>query len=208
MRLQKPVGKEEVRLGSADRKQMKKNRERKQCMRKTILYIAMSVDGYIAESDGNVAFLESGVDETTRDSYPDFIENVDTILMGWNTYEQVSQVLSPGQWPYSGIMTYVITHRSVPDEDGIHFIQEDPCTLVKKLRNQPGKNIWICGGASLVQTLLKEELIDEFEITVVPVLLSEGIRLFQEGYDRQNLHLVSARQNGQMAELTWTRRQV
>lgn len=177
-------------------------------MRKTILYIAMSVDGYIAESDGNVAFLESGVDETTRDSYPDFIENVDTILMGWNTYEQVSQVLSPGQWPYSGIMTYVITHRSVPDEDGIHFIQEDPCTLVKKLRNQPGKNIWICGGASLVQTLLKEELIDEFEITVVPVLLSEGIRLFQEGYDRQNLHLVSARQNGQMAELTWTRRQV
>lgn len=104
-------------------------------------------------------------------------------------------------------MTYVITHRSVPDDDGIHFTQEVPSTLVKKLRNQPGKNIWICGGAALVQTLLKEELIDEFEITVVPVLLSEGIRLFQEGYDRQNLQLVSVRQNGQMAELTWTRRQ-
>ena len=68
-------------------------------MRQVVLYIAMSLDGYIADGEGNVAWI-SGQDDSVenKDTYSDFIKNVDTILMGWNTYHQVTAVLSPAEW--------------------------------------------------------------------------------------------------------------
>ena len=83
-------------------------------MRKTILYIAMSLDGYIAEKNGGVDWLSGhNPEENSQNSYEAFTEEIDTVIMGWNTYYQVVTELSPKEWVYKDFETYVITHRAV-----------------------------------------------------------------------------------------------
>ena len=150
-------------------------------MKKVVLYIAMSLDGYIADKEGKVDWLKGqNGNEDMIDTYSDFIKEVDTVVMGWNTYRQIITELSPNQWVYSDLTTYVITHRQLPSTENIKFIQENPCDLVKRLKQEQGKKIWICGGAKIVQALLKEKLIDEYTISVIPTILGAGIRLFGE----------------------------
>ncbi len=98
--------------------------------------------------------------------------------MGRNTYKQIITELSPNQWIYHDLTTYVITHRKLPPTENIKFIQENPYDLVKRLKKEQGKKIWICGGGKIVQSLLKEKLIDEYNIAVIPVILGAGIPLF------------------------------
>ena len=73
-------------------------------MRKVVLYIAMSLDGYIADSTGKVDWLNGhGSEEENVDTYSAFIRDVDTVIMGWNTYDQVTTELSPDEWVYKGL---------------------------------------------------------------------------------------------------------
>ena len=119
-------------------------------MRSIILYIAMSLDGYIADREGGVDWLagqEPGQD--MPDSYSTLLERIDTVLLGWNTYHQLTTQLSPEQWPYEGLDCYVFTHRSLPSKEGITFSDADPCALVRELKARPGRDIWLCGGAAL-----------------------------------------------------------
>lgn len=147
--------------------------------RKAVLFIAMSLDGYIADKDGGVDWL-SGQDEAaeTEDVYSVFIKDVDTVIMGWNTYRQVTTELSPGEWIYSNLRSYVVTHRNIPSAEEIIFTQENPCALAERLKKEEGKNIWICGGADIIRQLMEEDLIDTYYISVIPVVLGAGIRLF------------------------------
>lgn len=148
-------------------------------MRKVILFIALSLDGYIADNNGDVDWLHGhGDDSNNPDTYSEFIKDIDTVLMGWNTYHQVRTELSPNKWVYEDLQSYVFTHRQETSTDNIHFTAEQPAELVKQLKQQSGKNIWICGGASLVQQLAQQNLIDEYYLTIVPTLLGQGIRLF------------------------------
>ena len=161
-------------------------------MKKVVLYIAMSLDGYIADKEGKVDWLKGqNGNEDMIDTYSDFIKEVDTVVMGWNTYRQIITELSPNQWVYSDLTTYVITHRQLPPTENIKFIQENPCDLVKRLKQEQGKKIWICGGAKIVQALLKEKLIDEYTISVIPTILGAGIRLFGETVKEIELKLLS-----------------
>lgn len=149
-------------------------------MRKTILFIAMSLDGYIAGRDGSVDWLrgqEPGQDDMS--SYDAFIRGIDTVVMGWTTYHQIVTQLSPGQWAYGGMTSYVLTHRPLPSTEEIRFVREDTCALIRRLKREPGKDIWICGGAGVIQPLLRDALIDRFHLSVIPVILGDGIRLFQ-----------------------------
>lgn len=149
-------------------------------MRKTTLFIAASLDGYIARKDGGIDWLH-GQDATGDDmaSYDAFIRDIDTVVMGWNTYHQVTAELSRTEWPYRGLTTYVMTHRTPPatDED-IHFVNQDVCELIAELKRRPGKGIWICGGAGVIRPLLQGRAIDRLHISVIPILLGEGISLF------------------------------
>ena len=84
-------------------------------MRNVILYIAMSLDGYLADANGGVAWLDGdGSDSLHPGSYEAFSETVDTVLMGYRTYRQIVTELSPETWPYCGKTTYVWTHRELP----------------------------------------------------------------------------------------------
>ena len=175
--------------------------------RKAILFIAMSLDGCIADERGKVDWL-AGQDANAAepDFYTDFIREADTVLMGWNTYRQIVTELSPDEWPYAGLMSYVVTHRAPPARQGVRFTDEPPCELVARLMQQPGRNLWICGGASVVRPLMAAGLIDEYRITVIPTLLGAGIRLFESPFDPTPLRLTRVREGNGMVELVYERR--
>lgn len=173
-------------------------------MRKVVLYLGMSLDGYIADKNGDVGWMEEeGTGSLEESSYPDFIETVDTVLMGYTTYHQIRTELSPDSWAYEGMQTYVFTHRSEQDEEEIHFTDELPEVFVRQLREQEGKDIWLCGGADLVKQFVEADLIDQYRITVLPVLLGDGIRLFGSESRQRKLKLTAAERYGGMAELIY-----
>lgn len=175
-------------------------------MRKVILFIAMSLDGYIADDQGKVGWLGGqGSDEEIRDTYAEFVPHVDTVVMGWNTYHQIVTELSPEEWVYSGLTSYVVTHRDCPSAEMIRFTGENPCSLVRKLKQEEGKAIWICGGAEIVRQLMAEDLIDLYYISVIPMLLGNGIRLFGSGKEIP-LRLIKTQSYDGITDLIYERR--
>lgn len=176
-------------------------------MRKVILYIGMSLDGYIADKNGGVEWLQ-GQDPhaETNDSYSHFIKNIDTVIMGWNTYSQIIHELSPDQWVYDNQTSYVLTHRKLQSNEKIKFVNEHPCRLVTKLKEEDGKDIWICGGANIIQPFIQENMIDEYHIAVIPVLLGSGIRLFETTEEKIPLRLQCSQTYNGITELIYTRR--
>ena len=181
-------------------------------MRKTVLYIGMSLDGYIADPNGGVGWM-NGQEESAEngDSYENFIKTVDTVIMGWNTYHQVTTELSAGEWVYEGLTTWVITHRTAEEgekaaKSPLLFTDRSPCDLVKRLKKEEGKNIWICGGADIVRQLMGEDLIDIYHISILPVLLGDGIRLFDAEEKTKKLRLVRMDSANGIAELVYVRR--
>lgn len=176
-------------------------------MRKVSLFIAMSLDGYIADSEGGVNWLTGhGDDSENIDSYSEFVKDIDTILMGKNTYHQLITELSPDVWVYDDFITYVITHEEDVSSEKIIFANKNPGDLIKKLKKQQGKGIWVCGGADIVQQLVNENLIDIYYITVIPTILGSGIRLFENGKDEIKLKLIHTQTYNGMIDLIYTRR--
>ena len=167
----------------------------------------MSLDGYIAVANGGVDWLEGqNPEEGDGNSYDNFIREIDTVVMGWNTYRQIATELSPQQWVYEGLTSYVLTHRKIEKMDGIIFTDESPCGLIQRLRRKPGKDIWICGGASTAGQLMKEGMIDRYHISIIPTLLGSGIRLFDSLKGQTKLKLVRSQVYNGIAELVYERR--
>ena len=133
-------------------------------MRKVILFIAMSLDGYIADSNGGV--------------------------------ERV----------YSNFITSVITHNKTQSSEKIGFTDKNATKLLKELKADNGKDIWICGGANLISQLMREELIDIYYISVIPTLLGKGIRLFGELENEQKLFLIKSKSCNGIVELIYQHR--
>lgn len=176
-------------------------------MRRVILYIAMSLDGYIADKNGGVDWLSGqdaeGAEEGT---YSEFTQGIDTVVMGWNTYAQVKTELSPEIWPYEELTSYVITHRNEKSTDNIKFVGEEPCELIARLKEMSGKDIWICGGSSIIQPLICENLIDEYRVSVIPTILGKGISLFGNRETELQLRLKETKMYNGIVELVYTRR--
>ncbi len=175
-------------------------------MRKINLFIAMSLDGYIADSNGGVDWLHGQGDDENIDVYSEFIKDIDTILMGWNTYHQIVTELSPTEWIYGNLTTYVITHNKCDSSELIRFTNENPVNLLKKLKAETGKDIWICGGANLIQQLITENLIDKYYISVIPTILGKGIRLFENAEDEIKLKLCKTQTYNGITDLVYVRR--
>ena len=176
-------------------------------MCKVTLFIAMSLDGYIADKDGGVDWLNGQEEDgENMDTYSEFIKTIDTIIMGWNTYHQVITELSPEEWIYPEQISYVITHREIPSTERIHFTSESPCDLVKRLREEEGNGIWICGGASIVRQLMETDLIDTLHISVIPTLLGDGVRLFGPLEKEQKLRLVKTQSYNRITDLVYEKR--
>lgn len=173
-------------------------------MRKTVLFIAISLDGYIADRNGNVDWLVGQDDGAeTVDSYAEFEKTIDTVIMGWTTYHQVTTKLSPDHWVYENLHSYVITHRHCPSTDKITFVSTDPCALVSELKGGGGKDIWICGGADIAHQLMRHNLIDTYHISVIPTILGNGTRLFGILEQEIKLRLATVKSSNGITELIY-----
>ena len=176
-------------------------------MGKLVLYLAVSVDGYLADEQGGVGWLGGdGSEPENFGSYPAFYETVEVILMGWSTYHQIVTALSPDSWPYEGRPCYVVTHRSKPDREGITFWNRPITELAGKLKEEHKGNIWICGGASVAGQLLKEDCIDQLWISIIPTVLGKGVRLFPELSQELPLKLVGTERYNGIVDLVYERR--
>lgn len=175
-------------------------------MRKIVLYIAMSIDGYIADIRGGVDWLRGdGSDENSIGSYNEFIENVDTVILGYNTYNQIVTELSPDKWVYDGLITYVLTHKSLIDSKNIVFTQQDIESLLLKLKSENGKDIWICGGANIINQVIELDIIDKYCVSIIPIILGDGIRLFSKYNKEKRLSLIQTREYNGIVDLVYRR---
>ena len=155
-------------------------------MPKIILYIAFSLDGYMAEENGSVDWLSSYNEDY---GYEKFLSTIDTIIMGKKTYQQV---LSFGKWPYSGIKTYVLTHQKLKKDANVEFISGSIKQIIKTITNQSNKNIWLVGGGQVITEFVKVNLIDEFQIFIMPLFLGKGIPILHEPVNMDALKLIQS----------------
>jgi dihydrofolate reductase len=155
-------------------------------MRKVVLGLGISLDGYIARLDGSVDFLFMPKDY----SMSPFFATIDTAILGRKTFD-VGQKMG-GFSGQGGSIKYYVCSRSEPpgERHSVTFTNETPQSLVEKIRRQPGKNIWHMGGGELARAFLQHDLIDELHIGIVPVLLGEGLPLFPSGFPQSQWTLL------------------
>jgi dihydrofolate reductase len=170
--------------------------------RKIILYIASSLDGYIATEDHNLDWLFS-VEGAGDNSISKFLETIDTILLGRITYDWIMEY-EKGEFPYKNKECYVFSKEKRNKTEFVTFIHTDIIEFIGRLKNKHGKNIWIVGGSELIKTFITEKLIDEMIITIAPVLIGKGIPLFRENNIKTKLILKHVNQYNQFIELHYT----
>lgn len=159
--------------------------------RQLVFYIAMSLDGYIAKPNDDLSFLSIVAKEGEDYGYAAFVATVDTVILGRKTYNWVMKQVDT--FPHADKKAYIITRTPKPAIGNTEFYTGSLTELVAQLKNEPGKNIFCDGGAEIVNELLKADLIDEMIISVIPVLVGNGTRLFKDGRPEQQLQLVQAK---------------
>lgn len=140
---------------------------------KIVLYIAASVDGYIAPADGAIEWLAPY--ETLDYGYDDFIDGIDVVVMGRLTYQQSVEF---GDWPYWGKEVFVLTSENLEsDLPGLSFVA-NATRLAYDLRNRAEGTAWLVGGTGVIADFLAAQAVDELRLFVIPVLLGSGRPLF------------------------------
>ncbi len=158
---------------------------------KVVLYIAASIDGYIAAPGDDLSFL-SMVEMPGEDyGYAEFMRTIDKVIMGRKTYDWV--VENAPNYSHSDQETYILTRTSKASIGNTHFYNGDLQELVQTLKAKGGKNIFCDGGAVAANSLLKLRLIDELILSVIPIILGDGIKLFEEGIPERMLKLLSSK---------------
>ncbi len=148
-------------------------------MRKIKLYITASLNGKIATSDGSVKWIDSiSNPEKIDHGYSEFYKTIDTTIQGNNTYAQL--VSSGTDFPYPEKKNYVLTRKKyLKSTKYVEFISSNHIRFIQKLKKEKGKDIWLIGGGQINTMLLNENLIDEVIILTMPIILMNGIELFE-----------------------------
>jgi len=171
------------------------------------LHVVSSLDGFIARKDNSVSWLdgngsvyEAGV-SISQEEIVAFVKAIDCYVLGSRTYEHALEL----GWPYGDTPTVVVTGRKLPSaKKSVEFYSGDLKTLVNEKLAPRFRNIWLVGGAMICQHFLSLGLVDEIRLTIAPVLLGDGLRLFGGllKEERWNLKNVAAYKNG-FVELTY-----
>lgn len=154
--------------------------------RQVRLFIAMSLDGYIARPDGSIDWLLCDQDY----GYTGFYQEIDTVLMGRHTWEQLKTF---GDYPYAGKRGVVFSRNlSGETSDKVEFVTEAIDVWLTEARREEGGDFWLVGGAHLVDGCLRHDLIDEIVLSIHPVLLGCGVPLFRPQQSELALELVDS----------------
>ena len=162
-------------------------------MARVQVYIAKSLDGYIARENGTIDWLP----QPSESSFNTFYKSIDTVIMGKTTYDQI---LTFGAYPYQDKKSFVFTRTQKNNDKNVEFVSN-----VKKFVNdylfKSEENIWLVGGGKLIGTFLKLGVVDEIITTVIPILLGKGISLFQDIENDIKLKLVKTERYGPLVDL-------
>lgn len=138
------------------------------------VFIAVSLDGYIARPDGSIDWLTERGEHAGDTGYDEFMASIDTVVVGRNTYEMA---LGFGAWPYDGKQVEVLSTSLDPDADERIIVHRTLEALVETLNDRGARRVYTDGGR-VIQTFLRAGLLDELTITTAPVILGTGIPLF------------------------------
>ena len=169
-------------------------------MARVILYVASSVDGYIAGPKGEVDWLFQDQDY----GYSAFIADVGMVVMGRITYEEILRL---GDYPFSDMDGCVFSRTRAGERDAnVRFLSGDIPAVVAELKEGLEKNVWLVGGGQLTREFLQHDLIDEIVLSVHPTILGEGIPLFPPSTPMRGLTLVGCQTfDTGLAQLTYRR---
>jgi dihydrofolate reductase len=149
------------------------------------VYIAASLDGFIAPADGKLDWLDDYPAESF--GYGEFVAGIGTIVMGRKTYDQIAE---RGGWPYPTKRTYVLTSRPLRGAPtGVKAVSNLP-QLVQRLDPRVGGDLWVMGGGRTIGSFLQHGAIDRLDLFVIPVMLGRGSRLFEDSRRRGRLTLL------------------
>lgn len=155
-------------------------------MRKIVLNLAVSLDGFIEGPNGEYDWCFSDQDY----GLSEFLEEVDALLMGRKSFETLR---AAGSDPFPTKHKYIVSNTLKLSESGETIISGDFPKDIRRIKEEAGKNIWLFGGAMLTDAMLKEKLIDELQMSLHPVLLGAGTRLFQKLDSRTHFELVNCK---------------
>lgn len=156
-------------------------------MNYVVLQLALTLDGYIARLDGSVDFLND-INSSFKDEFEKFVNSVDTIVMGRGTYEKM---LEFGDIPFENKQIYVLTSKALQSKQkNIVFTNKKIELLLNKLKGK----IWLFGGSKVIQSFMNLDLIDEYQLYIVPKIIGEGIPLFLKNKGLSNLKLIKHEQ--------------
>ena len=145
---------------------------------KVILYVATSLDGFIARKNGSVDWLTDYENKGEDYGYHDFLESIETVVLGNETYKQFKA-------PYPNKKCFVFSRKDTGREENITYVNGNVKNFVNNLSDD--EKIWVVGGSKIIKEFMKNNLIDDFIITIIPIILGEGIRLFEEKGTEQKL---------------------
>src|SRR6187401_3758151 len=173
---------------------------------KVTIHMVSSLDGIIAKQDNSVSWFETsdyydkGVSEQNAE---EFLKTIDCYVMGARTYEHALELSRSYGWVYGDVPTIVVTHRNLPVErQNIEIYSGDLNKLVNERLKPNYKNVWLVGGAMLAKDFIRLKLADEIRLSIIPIILGDGIPFFDHIWREQPLHLKNmiAYKNG-MVEL-------
>lgn len=162
-------------------------------MSKIRLYIATTLDGYIARENGNLDWLMSFPNPNKIDyGYQAFYNEISTVIMGRSTYEEILGF--DVEWPYSDCKTYVISSRSdfSTSTENTEVLSDLSIENLQKIKNAASKDVWLVGGGKVISEFLNLGVVDEMLLTLIPVILGKGISLFPNQPKETNFTLQSA----------------
>ncbi len=172
--------------------------------RKIILNVAMSLDGYIADENGGFEWIvgdgEKELDTKDQFDFNVFLKDIDTVVTGYTSFKDAPMEMLSSQ------RVIVATSREKKNYDNVEFVNSNIVSFVEELRKQEGKDIWLFGGSLLADAFMKENVVDEFIIGVIPIILGDGIRLFKEANPMIPLQLTAYTVGEGIAILRYTRR--
>lgn len=153
---------------------------------KIILNLAISLDGYIADENGDYDWIvgdgNSKLNTENKSDFAKFLEGIDVVVMGRKCYDQNMHK------DYKDKAVYIATSKNTADYENYHFINGDICKTICDLKNQ-GKNIYLFGGGVVIDSFVKADVIDEYIIGIIPTILGKGRKLFLENNPKIDLNL-------------------
>lgn len=176
-------------------------------MRKIILNLAISLDGYIADENGGFEWImghgDDSLDTEQQFDFPMFLESIDTIVMGSKAFEDTP---NESIQSFSDKKLLIASSRKFDIPVNAEIINGDLSSKILKLREKDGKDIWLFGGGVTIDEFIKADIIDEYIIGIIPIILGKGKRLFLENNPTIKLKLQSSSVIDGISMLTYSKR--